>query len=94
MRKSSYGRMRERQRAEEMHAARSVLMARSLGRCEAAVSPQCTGVGAHAHHVRMRSQGGTNEPENLLLVCLFCHSHIHHNPADSYERGFLKRSGL
>jgi hypothetical protein len=29
----------------------------------------------------------------LLHVCLFCHAYIHDNPAESYEAGWLKRSG-
>lgn len=83
--------------SHEMAIARPILLERSGGACEAACSESCTPdrrlPGTQAHHVRMRSQGGNNDPLNLMWVCVFCHSHIHHNPAESYDRGFLKRSG-
>lgn len=31
----------------------------------------------HAHHVIYRSQGGSNDPENLLMLCHECHSLVH-----------------
>lgn len=58
--------------------------------CEAGTRV-CVGRAVHLHHRRLRSQGGGNEPENLLAVCAPCHDHIHRNPAESYERGWLLR---
>lgn len=58
--------------------------------CEAGTQV-CTGRAAHRHHRRMRSQGGGNEPSNLLAVCPSCHDYIHAHPSESYERGWLLR---
>jgi 5-methylcytosine-specific restriction endonuclease McrA len=63
---------------------------RSGGRCEAN-TPACTGTGQHFHHVLRRSQGGKHSPANLLHLCVGCHGWVHDNPAESYERGWLKR---
>lgn len=73
----------------EFDAAKPLVRERSKGVCEAAVSPNCSARGTHVHHRRMRSQGGRNDLDNLLDVCLWCHSWIHANPAKSYEFGLL-----
>lgn len=31
----------------------------------------------HVHHIVFRSQGGTDDLENLLLLCAGCHADIH-----------------
>lgn len=46
----------------------------------------------HRHHRKLRSQGGTDEPVNLLDVTLNLHDWIHRNPAISYARGWLVKS--
>ena len=43
------------------------------------------------HHRLMRSQGGGNGLENLLLVCDAHHRLIHHMPTLSYKEGWLIR---
>lgn len=43
------------------------------------------------HHIVRRSQGGTDELANLLVTCSLHHRYIHEHPAESYERGWLKR---
>lgn len=48
--------------------------------------------GAHAHHVRLRSQGGPDEAWNLLWVCHLAHDFIHGHPKLSYEQGWLART--
>ena len=44
------------------------------------------------HHRKLRSQGGSDEPANLLSVCAFCHEWIHHNVEDAHNMGWLVRS--
>jgi 5-methylcytosine-specific restriction endonuclease McrA len=46
----------------------------------------------HVHHRRLRSQGGTNDPANLLYACYECHNEIHRTPELSYQMGWLVRS--
>jgi 5-methylcytosine-specific restriction endonuclease McrA len=70
--------------------SREAVLERCHGRCEAG-TPACTGRVDHMHHRRLRSQGGTHDPANLLAVCQPCHDHIHHRPAEAYERGWLER---
>jgi hypothetical protein len=31
------------------------------------------------HHIVPRSEGGTNDPDNLIAVCITCHSDVHTN---------------
>jgi hypothetical protein len=71
--------------------ARRDVQKRAGGRCEAACCEQCTGQGGQAHHVRRRSQGGADDPSNLLWVCGPCHSEIHARPEWAREEGFLAR---
>lgn len=63
---------------------------RALGVCEAR-TVRCDRFGTQAHHIRRRSQGGTDTPANLLWVCGPCHAHIHDNPAEAYEQGWMTR---
>jgi len=44
------------------------------------------------HHRKRRSQGGTDAPENIMLVTLEQHDWIHRNVARSYELGWLVHS--
>ena len=83
------GRKGARDQADRRNIRRA-LMARSGGRCEARWSEFCTGVGVHAHHLRRRSAGGTNDLDNLIWVCAFDHQRIHDCPAEALVRGFLK----
>ena len=88
---------RERsQRAEdyaaELDAMRPVIRERSKGLCEASL-PCCTKRAEHVHHRRLRSQGGGNDADNLVDLCLACHARIHAHPAESYESGLLVRMG-
>lgn len=70
--------------------ARKIVYQRSYGFCEANWEG-CTKVANHAHHKKRRSQGGKDEPSNLLAVCAFCHDKIHRNPAESFEKGHLTK---
>lgn len=69
-----------------------VVASQFFGWCNAGTSA-CTGVAAHAHHRLPRAHGGKDTRENLLAVCAACHHYIHTHPAESYERGWLTRSG-
>lgn len=79
------------QQSAEWFRSRQWTLDRAHGRCEVRVSPDCTGRAEHVHHILMRSQGGTHDIGNLLAVCHRCHGHIHANPAESYEAGWLHR---
>jgi len=65
---------------------RSVVAARSLGRCEL-----CGAQGDGVHHRLKRSAGGTWSPANLLRLCgsgtTGCHGRIEGNPADAVSLG-------
>lgn len=65
--------------------------ARSEGICEAMIPGVCSYTAEHVHHRKLRSQGGGESFENGLAVCAACHTHIHMNTAESYERGLLVR---
>lgn len=76
---------------EELAETRKVLLERSGGRCEARVSKLCTGHGTIVHHVTRRAQSGPNDPDNCLLVDMFCHDVLHNNPAMANELGMIRR---
>ena len=42
-------------------------------RCALCDSPR----GIQIHHVIERTQGGTNEPQNLVTLCMYCHGVAH-----------------
>lgn len=85
------GKKAQRDRAE-LRDVRAEVLLRSRGRCEArGFSPLCTGYGTQAHHIVRRSQGGTNDPANLLWVDAACHVAIHHHPAAAMRAGFLSK---
>lgn len=69
-----------------------VIRARSGGQCEARFTIRCSGRGEHVHHRKLRSQGGRNDPVNLMDVCRSCHSSIHRNPTKGYAVGALVHS--
>ena len=53
---------------------------------------RCGAVSDHAHHRKLRSQGGEDSPENLVRLCFLCHDWVHSNPAEAYEAGLLVKS--
>lgn len=68
--------------------------ARADGRCEACrihVLDTCPGRGCHAHHLLLRSQGGADDPSDLMWVSAEHHQWIHDHPAESYALGLLWR---
>ncbi len=38
----------------------------------------------HVHHVRYRSRGGHDGPENLLTLCCACHEAVHRSEQSLY----------
>ena len=79
-----------RQRNDARIALREEVLMRSHGDCEIG-SPVCTGRGHHVHHVKRRSRGGRDTLDNVRLACEACHTHLHANPAEAYEKGWLHR---
>lgn len=84
---------KKRQSATQYRKVRRWVQDRSNGLCEAQTAGVCTGRGEHAHHILRRSQGGPDEPGNLLWLCAPCHEHAHRNPAWAYEHGLLRKAG-
>lgn len=67
---------------------RRIVRARSGYVCEACGQDEATMI----HHRKLRSQGGTNDPSNLLHVSAVCHDRLHKNlDGKSYDRGLLVR---
>ncbi len=46
----------------------------------------------HKHHRKLRSQGGGDEPVNIMHVTPEFHDYIHANPNESYANGWLVKS--
>ena len=49
--------------------------------------------GAHLHHVRRRSQGGEDKPENLVTLCYRCHIeklHRGHREVQEFCKEYLR----
>jgi len=61
--------------------------------CEARVSPKCSGRPDHVHEVLTRARGGDPaDPENVKVVCFWCHEWIHSFPLEAVEKGLLKHA--
>jgi 5-methylcytosine-specific restriction endonuclease McrA len=74
---------------------RAMVEGRDLGwcvRCGLAVGSGPQSV----HHRIRRSQGGSHQPENLILLCgsgtTGCHGWVHAHPADARDSGWLLKS--
>lgn len=65
------------------------LQARARGRCECCGSRLPPGIGVR-HHRQLRSQGGVDSLENLLLLLPEHHAdRVHAHPAWAREHGFI-----
>ena len=48
------------------------------------------------HHRKPKGSGGSSDPaihdaDNLVVLCVLCHLHVHGNPAESYALGLMVR---
>lgn len=78
----------------ELRASKAEVLLRSRGRCEAGDFPHdCEGLATQFHHLRRRSQGGSNDPENLVHLCTPAHMRVHAFPAEAAAHGLLHTGG-
>ena len=76
---------------------RSMALVRDGGQCQASkygLDHHCTTwLPAHVHHKRRRSQGGSNELDNLETLCVQAHAMVHNEwAAQAIECGLLVKS--
>lgn len=45
----------------------------------------CGRVARHIHHIKPRCQGGTDHPNNLLMLCQKCHT-AHHSQQGDFKK--------
>ena len=81
---------KETARLRRYEKARATVYERSGGSCEAR-TPECRGTADQVHHRKGRDGDLVDDVDLLLGVCWACHNYIHHNPANSYERGWMIR---
>ena len=72
--------------------SREIVMDRAGHRCEFVEGTRCTNRATHAHHVKTRGRGGSDEPDNLLALCTEHHGWVHANPSEATDLGYLKAS--
>lgn len=79
--------------AKEAAEFRRVVLGRSE-RCQVGADG-CTVRATIAHHILPRGSGGgsAHDPAFGFAVCSRCHDHLHANPTEAYERGWLLRHG-
>lgn len=80
-------------------AATIVVKLRSGRRCEYLHDKVPDGIGFQRctwntgdlppHHRKRRTQGGSNDPVNLMDLCVIHHDEVHGNPLVSVARGYL-----
>jgi len=61
-----------------------VVLDRAKGKCEARLS-ECQRTATQIHHIKLRSRGGSDEPINLMVVCLICHKNITENKPGTHR---------
>ncbi len=59
-----------------------------IGHCEAEFSPDCTGLAAHRHHLKLRR----HKDPTTIGVCVMCHDLIHREPGRARAASLLYRS--
>lgn len=56
---------------------RQLVRERDGFKCCICGQPERKGFRLQLHHIKYRCHGGTNHPDNLMLVCPKCHRTIH-----------------
>lgn len=53
-----------------------------LDKCDILYCLNCGAVAVNLHHIKYKSKGGNDEPNNLIPLCYACHSghHDRNNP--------------
>lgn len=82
---------REAGHLDRMDQLRPMVLARAGYRCERCGEQGRPRRPLECHHRLMRSQGGPDRAENLVVLCRGCHQHVHAHPAYGYETGLLIR---
>lgn len=80
---------RRRKRDANYDGQRQAVWERAGGRCEA-MALGCTWTMDAFHHIAGRGGDDPHRLDNLLGVCLACHSLIHSSPQIARERGWMK----
>src|SRR5690606_17542663 len=66
-----------------------------LARGQKKLRPVCEACGrqeaVEIHHKRGRDGSALLDASYFMGVCLDCHRHLHHHPADAYNKGWLLR---
>lgn len=58
--------------------------------CQVGIPGKCKAAASEVHHVRNRSQGGADHPDNLLSVCRPCHHYVTTHPRISKQLGWTE----
>lgn len=64
---------------------RQQIQNRDDGECQDCGRPVGTGRPGEVHHIQPRSRGGTDGPDNLVLLCRSCHGSRHIEKDDAGE---------
>jgi 5-methylcytosine-specific restriction endonuclease McrA len=76
----------------EFNKVRPSILERDQLTCTAQFSA-CTERATVVHHIKLRSQDGKNEPDNLKSLCNSCHQYIHANVHWAIIAGWLDEIG-
>ena len=55
---------------------RAYVLDRDGHRCQIRISGVCIGTATHAHHVKPKVKGGSDDPANLAAACAPCNLHL------------------
>lgn len=71
-------------------AVRAAVAQRDRGcRLAGRLDVACWGPCCHLHHIRRRSQGGSNDADNLVALCPGHHAWVHEHPRAAAALGLL-----
>jgi RNA-directed DNA polymerase len=75
-----YWQARGAQHLVSLPSTQRTLARRQAGLCPVCASPLLNNELLHEHHIVPKSQGGSDQLDNLVLVHLCCHQQLHANP--------------